>query len=76
MMPFERGGQKTILVATLDSFRFRRPRDGGEMKWTPEFFIRDDAPPQVKANTAACYRTSRHELTTIALVTSRRRALV
>jgi hypothetical protein len=49
MMFFERGGQKTILVATLLSFSLDGRRDGGGMgMWGSDHPIRDDRPPEVK----------------------------
>jgi hypothetical protein len=49
MMLFERGGQKTILVATLLSFPLDGRRDGGGIgMWSSDPLLRDDHPPEVK----------------------------
>ena len=60
MMFFERGGQNTILVATLLSFPLDGRRDGGGMgMWSSGHPIRDDRPPQVKGQYGIACLTGR-----------------
>ena len=63
MMFFERGGQKTILVATLLSFPLDGRRDGGGIGiWSSDHPIRADRPPEVKGQYGIAPLTSRRPL--------------